>query len=120
MSTKEMQIPRVAVGKPNVRRVGWIMVVVAALAAGGYVGRSTAPTERSQADIRPTTALSSLGVSSVGDERRAEMHKAMDGILADTTPISTSHVGPKAEEPSAYLRYVQMHRARNWLLPQQR
>ena len=99
MSTQEMQIPRVTVGKPAIRRLGFTVLIVVALAAGGFVGRSTAPTVRSQADVRPATSLSDLGVGSVGDARRAEVHRAMNRIQADA-----------ARAPAT----------KSWLVPQQR
>ena len=105
MSTQEMQIPRVAVGTPAIRRLGFTLLVVVALSAGGFVGRSTAPTARPQSVVRPATSLSELGVSSVGDAGRAAMHKAMGRIAA----------GPKAEKPTE-----RAPGRKSWVVPQQR
>jgi hypothetical protein len=119
MSTQEMQIPRVAVDKPAIRRLGFTVLVVVALAAGGFVGRSTAPTVRSQADVRPATSLSELGISSVGDAHRAEMHAAMNG-LAGTADAPATRLDPKSVGSTGARRIAQMYRAMNGFSPQQR
>ena len=118
MSTQEMQIPRISVERPAGRRFGFALVVAVALVAGGFVGRSTAPTERAQAIVRSATVLSDLGVTSSGDARRAEMHKAMNGITVARVPAI--QLDPKSVGSSESLKRAQMYRAMNRLLPQQR
>jgi hypothetical protein len=120
MSTQELQVPRITFGRPAVRRFGVATLVAVALVAGGFVGRSTAPTERAQADVRPTIALSALGVSSIGDARRAEMHAAMNGILADTASAPATRSDPTSAVSPDARRRAEMYRAMNGLLPQQR
>jgi hypothetical protein len=112
MSTQEMQLPGITVGRP-VRRFGFVVLVAVALVAGGFVGRSTAPTERAQAIVRPATTLSELGVSSIGDARRAEMHAAMNGLAG-------TRLDPKSVGSTEARRIAQMYRAMNGFSPQQR
>ena len=53
--------------------------IVAALFVGTLIGRFDAPATSSQV-VRPATALSTIGASSLGDARRAEVFHAMNGL----------------------------------------
>jgi hypothetical protein len=79
MSTQLLQAPGNVMVHRNGRRLAVAASVVAALFAGALVGRSTAPTTSSPA-VRQATALSTIGESSLGDARRAEMFEAMNGL----------------------------------------
>jgi hypothetical protein len=118
MSAQEMQLPGITVGRPAVRRFSFAVLIAVALVAGGFVGRSTAPTDRVQADVRPATALSGLGVSSIGDARRAEMHAAMNGILAGVARAPATRLDPKSVVSPESRRRARMYRAMNGLSPQ--
>ena len=121
MSTQEMQIPRMTAANRPPRWFVLAVLLVATLAVGAVVGRSTAPTTRSQADVRPVTALSTVGTLSIGDARRVEMNRAMNGILADTAPaLGSVHIGQKSALSADAIRRAEMFRRMNRLLPQQR
>jgi hypothetical protein len=79
MSAQQLQMPGNVIGQRSGRRIAVAASIVAALFAGGLVGRSTATTSSSLGD-RPATTLSSLGASSVGDARRVEMFAAMNEL----------------------------------------
>jgi hypothetical protein len=79
MSTQQLLMPDKAIVHRSGRRIAVAASIVAALFAGGLVGRSTATTTPPLA-IRPATALSILGASSPGDAGRAEMFRAMNRL----------------------------------------
>ena len=90
MSTQAMQVPRTSTGTNGARRAAAAGLVVAALAVGAVVGRTTAPTAQVREAVRQATALSDLGTRSVGDLRRAQYHRAMGeaAVLATTGELS--------------------------------
>jgi hypothetical protein len=79
MSSEEMELRRGSAGRPSAKRTGAAFALAALLLTSGVVvGRATAP-----AQVRapvPTTTRVNLGAPSVGDLRRAEMFKAMNGL----------------------------------------
>ena len=78
MSTQGIQIPRSRSG--GSRRVAVAALVVGALAAGAVAGRATAPAAEVREIVRSATALSDLGPPSIGDQKRAQMFAAMNGL----------------------------------------
>ena len=135
MSTQEMQVPRAWTGATNVKRFAAAALVVAALAVGAVVGRSTAPTAQVREAVRPATALSDLGQRSVGDLKRAQYHAAMAqaAALSTTGELSLGDarraemfeamngLSPVASaDPSdGWAGSVIEHQAMNQLMPQQ-
>ena len=135
MSTQELQVPRTWTGSNGTKRAAAAALVVAALAVGAVVGRSTAPTAQVREAVRPTTALSDLGPRSVGDLKRAQYHAAMAqaAVLSTTGELSLgdarraemfkamnglSPVG-SADPSDGWAGSVLEHQAMNHLMPQQ-
>jgi len=86
MSTREMQVPRTLTGTTGSKRAAAAALVIAALAVGAVVGRSTAPTAQVREAVRPATALAGVGARSLGDTARMQEHLVMGeaAVLATT------------------------------------
>ena len=113
MSTQSLQVQRSTAAYGNGRRLVAAGVISAALFVGAMIGRSTAPAVSSTA-VRPATELS-LGESSAGDTRRADMFTAMNGLGAAPA------IGLDAKDVSSptSTRMDEMFRAMNGLRHQQ-
>ena len=114
MSTQSLQVQRSTAGQGNGRRFVAAGVIAAALFVGAMIGRSTAPATSSTA-VRPATELSTIGESSAGDARRAEMFTAMNGLGA--APVSG--LDPTTVSSPTSTRMDEMYRAMNGLRHQQ-
>ena len=133
MSTQAMQVPQTSTGTNGAKRAAAAGLVVAALAVGAVVGRSTAPTTQVREAVRPATALSDLGARSVGDLKRAQYHRAMSqaAVLATTGEVSfgdarraemfraMNRLSPTVDPSDGWAGYAVEHQAMNQLLPQQ-
>jgi hypothetical protein len=114
MSTQLLEVQRSTAAQGNGRRLVATAAIAAALFVGALIGRSTAPTASSIA-VRPATELSTLGESSAGDARRAEMFGVMNGLGA----APAIGLDPKAVSSSTSTRLDEMFRAMNGLRHQQ-
>ena len=133
MSTQEMQVPQTWTGTTGSKRAAAAALVVAALAVGAVVGRTTAPTAQVREAVRPATALSDLGTRSVGDLKRAQYHRAMSeaAVLATTGELSLgdakrtemframNRLSPTVDPSDGWAGYAIEHQAMNQLFPQQ-
>lgn len=116
MSTQQLLIPRGATVERSGRRIAVITAIAVALFAGTLIGRATAPDTSSL--VTPATLLT-VGHLSQADAGRAEMFRAMNGLLPTATiqPATTLDPGDVSSASSARLN--EMFRAMNGLRHQQ-
>ena len=90
MSTQPLLIPQGVTVQQNGRRIAIITSIAVALFAGALIGRATAP-DTSSLVAHPATLLT-VGHLSQGDAGRAEMFRAMNGLLPTATiqPATTA------------------------------
>jgi len=134
MSTQEMQVPQTWTGTTGSKRAAAAALVVAALAVGAVVGRSTAPTAQVREAV-PATAMTDVGTRSVGDTARALEHRAFaqTAVLATTGELSLGDARraemfaamndlspvPAADPSDGWAAYAVEHQAMNQLVQQQ-
>jgi hypothetical protein len=106
MATQEIRLPQTWSERRVARRAGVGLALVAALGLGAVVGRSTVSTPQVREALRPATTLTDVGATSIGDLRRAEMFRAMNGILP--AQLGVRSIGD--------LRRAEMFRAMNGIL----
>jgi hypothetical protein len=115
MSTQQLLIPRGATVQRSGRRIAIITSIAVALFAGALIGRVTAP-DASSLVAHPAT-LVTIGHLSQADAGRAEMFRAMNGLLSTIQPATT--LDPSDVSPASSARLNEMFRAMNGLRHQQ-
>ena len=117
MSTQPLLIPQGVTVQQNGRRIAIITSIAIALFAGALIGRATAP-DTSSLVARPATLLQ-VGHLSQGDAGRAEMFRAMNGLLPTATIQPATSLDPKSVSSASSARLAEMFRAMNGLRHQQ-
>ena len=90
MATREMQMAQVGTGSPALRRIPVIVAVAAALMVGAVIGRETAGTSKTDAAVRPASAISFVGTNSADAARRAEVFEALGTLDTSITLVGTN------------------------------
>ncbi len=109
MSTQPLLIPRGVTVQRSGRRIAVIASIAVALFAGTLIGRATAPDPPSLV-AHPATLLT-VGNPSLGDARRAEMFRAMNGLLPTATIQPATRLDPKDVSSASSARRTEMLRA---------
>ena len=116
MSTQPLLIPQGVTVQQSGRRIAIITSIAVALFAGALIGRATAPDTSLVA--HPATLLT-VGHLSQGDAGRAEMFRAMNGLLPTATIQPATRLDPKGVSSASSARLNEMFRAMNGLRHQQ-
>jgi hypothetical protein len=116
MSTQQLLIPRDATVQRSGRRIVVVTSIAAALFAGALIGRATAPDASSVA--HPATLLT-VGSLSQADAGRAEMFRAMNGLLPTAIIQPATTLDPRDVSSASSARLDEMFRAMNGLRHQQ-
>ena len=90
MATQDMQMERVAVGSPVVRRVSLILAIAAALTIGATIGRETAPSSKPRAAVRPAAPVALTGWETADAARRAEVYQVVTAPSSELTGWGTA------------------------------
>jgi hypothetical protein len=117
MSTQQLLIPRGATVQRSGRRIAIITSIAVALFAGALIGRVTAP-DASSLVAHPAT-LVTIGHLSQADAGRAEMFRAMNGLLSTAIIQPATTLDPSDVSPASSARLNEMFRAMNGLRHQQ-
>ena len=117
MSTQPLLIPQGVEIQRSGRRIAIITSIAVALFAGALIGRATAP-DTSSLVAHPATLLA-VGHLSEGDAGRAEMFRAMNGLLPTAIIQPATTLDPRDATSASSARLDEMFRAMNGLRHQQ-